>query len=273
MDGLAVSEDMFPLHARLYDNSVVDNLNLDEVADHLRDKGIFDEVEVREAFPENYGEEIDEIAKRIAETRVVNLEVPEMEFEPDGNDIEFERKFLTGEISGLTGALYDGFRLSKIFTDLIREGERSESYMHVVFSDRFFATWKPATQRYHARVSVYGFPSIVSTSGIVDAPARPFGSYRFAVTDDVEVVEGSGKAQGDFVDYNDERLTDIMKGYAMQCVFYHLHLGPFCDEKDCALYNPHLQKNILRSKLSEPEFCDEHRRVLEELRGAVIGEA
>ncbi|KXA90673.1 hypothetical protein AKJ36_00285 [candidate division MSBL1 archaeon SCGC-AAA259I07] len=264
------SNETSPLKGRLYNNSSETDLDLSKIAEHLMEKGIFEEVEVRDSFPEEYEDEIEQIATALAETQVRNLEKPERDFQTESRDIDFEKKLLLGEESGLTSVLYDGFRLSKAFSDLLPEDERSDSYLHIIFTDRFFATWKPATKRYHARVSAYGFPSVISTAGVVDAPARPWGSYKIEKEGDgLKVVDESEEFEGSYVAHGDERLTEIMKGYALQAVFYHLHLGPFCNNKKCALYNPHLQVNIVKSKLSEPDLCTKHRKVLEELRTKV----
>lgn len=261
-----------PLRARLYNEADVKNLDLTEIKEYLKEKGLFEEVETFGSFPKMYGKPVDETASKIAKTRVRNPETPKIEFEPFEESVRLERELIEGDRAGVTSVLYDGFRLAKSFTDLIPEDERDDYYLHVVFTDRFFATWKPATQRYHSRVSVYGFPSIISTTGIVDAPARPRGFHRVeasddsAGSDDLEVKGTREEFRGQFVDYDDERLTEIMKGYAMQAVFYHLSRGPFCEHKNCRLYNPHLQKNILNAQLTKPEFCVRHQKLLEKFQ-------
>lgn len=261
-----------PLRARLYDSSSAEGLDLSEIAGYLKDKDLFSEVLARKSFLEKYGKPLENTAAKLAETRVRNLETPKRDFEISSADVEFERKLIENFEGGMTSVLYDGFRLEKAMTDLLPEEERGDSYLHVIFTDRFFGTWKPETQRYHARVSVYGFPSIISTTGIVDAPARPEGFYRIERGGKPEdfggfkVIGKREKFRGKFVDYDDERLTEIMKGYAMQAAFYHLFTDPFCEDKECRLYNPHLQKNILRAQLTDSEFCDRHREILEKLQ-------
>ncbi|KXB03621.1 hypothetical protein AKJ45_01025 [candidate division MSBL1 archaeon SCGC-AAA261F19] len=272
-----VSNASLPLRARLYHDSSAKNLDLSEISKYLVEKDIFDEVEVRESFLKRYGNPLRETAEKLAAVRVHNLETQKRNFKISNSEVQFEKKLIESDEDRITGALYDGFRLGKVFTDLIPEDEREEFYLHVVFTDRFFGTWKSETRRYHARVSVYGFPSIISTTGIVDAPARPKGFYR------IEKHEGDGhrynlrvlgrrnEFEGDFVDYDDKRLTEIMKGYVMQAAFYHLSSGPFCADKRCRLYNPHLQENILSAQLTSPEFCAKHQSILERLQEKASG--
>lgn len=261
----------FPLEAYIYDETDAENFDISEISRYLKGKGLFKEVKVEDSFLEKYSEDIDRISEGLAETRIKNLEKSEREFDIDESHRNFEKKRITGESTGKNNVLYDGFTMRNVFSGLIPDQKKNDSDLHLVFTDRFFATWKPATKRYHARVSVYGLPSIISTTGIVDAPARPRGFYEVDQVDSENeenvVVENRLKDhEGEFVYYGDERLSEIMKGYAMQAVFYQVSTGPFCRDKNCRLYNPHLQKNILKAQLSEPEFCEEHQNILERMQ-------
>lgn len=256
------------LHAHLYDDPSVQNLNLSEIAEYLEEKNLFSAVETRGPFLKNYGKPLENTAGELAKTRVWDLETLESDFEPSDEEVEFEKDLIQNPEMGMTSALYDGFRLRKVFSTLLPEGEEDISHVHVIFTNRFFCTWKPATQRYHARVCVHGFPTIISTTGIVDAPARPKGFYQLEWRDGggPTVKSFEEEFEGEFVDYDDKRLTEIMKGYTMQAVFYHFTANPFCDNNKCRLYNPHLQKNILNAQLTSPEFCANHQKLLEEFK-------
>ncbi|MFQ6129785.1 MAG: DUF6775 family putative metallopeptidase, partial [Candidatus Hadarchaeaceae archaeon] len=110
-------------------------------------------------------------------------------------------------------------------------------------------------------------------TGIVEAPARPKEFYvlkqRYAALGgtDAQLEELKEKFRERFIDYDDERLTEVMKGYVMQAVFYHLKLDPFCVDKRCRLWNAHWQEEMLEAQLSQPEFCEQHERELAQLRG------
>ncbi|MDI6793629.1 MAG: hypothetical protein QME81_12325 [bacterium] len=84
-------------------------------------------------------------------------------------EIEYESRLIsTRKPSGL---LYDGFSLQEIFRKLIPLQEHNLTHAHIVFTSRLFGTYED--NRYHARVAVFGSPSLISTTGIVEAPAKP----------------------------------------------------------------------------------------------------
>lgn len=259
-NGPALAEKDFeisaPLKVRLYRETDVKNLDLNEVSDYLKRMDFVGEVSVVENFGGAWTEDISE---KLEGCRVRDITKPS--YESDTEDLPSEWESLDDE--GMTGVLYDGTCLRSAYLDLIPEEERDEDFLHLIFTDRFFGTWKPATQRYHARISVYGFPSVVSTTGIVDAPARPRGMYKIEREGDgLKITRRENeKFLGDYSDYDDERLTEIMKGYALQALSYHLSSWPFCENNECRLYNPHAQTNLLRAQLFESEFCDEHREI------------
>ncbi len=263
-----VSEKDFPVKVHLYEcvNSP-ENFDIKNVKKYLDNLDIFEEVNISGPFFQRYVEDIDEVSKEIAKTRIKNLESMDFEYETTDKIVKFEKGEIKGSSPEKNDVVYDGFKLRRVFMDLVPDRLNNESNVHVVYSNKFFATWKPATERYHARVSVYGRPSIISLAGIVDAPARPRGFYEaFEKDGEIEVRNNFEEFDGEFVWYDDERISEIMKGYAMQAVFYNLAGGPFCDDKGCRLYNPHLQRNILEAQMSESEFCDEHSDILEKMK-------
>lgn len=73
--------------------------------------------------------------------------------------------------------------------------------------------------------------------------------------------------RGRFIEHDDERLTEVMKGYVAQTLFYHLFGESFCEDGDCRLYNAHWQEEVIRAQLGgRYEFCPRHRRMLEVLQ-------
>jgi hypothetical protein len=67
---------------------------------------------------------------------------------------------------------------------------------------------------------------------------------------------------------NDERLTEVAKGYALQAVFYALFGEAFCDDKDCRLYNAHWQEEMLHAQLDGAyDLCPRHETMLQNLSG------
>ena len=85
-------------------------------------------------------------------------------------------------------------------------------------------------------------------------------------------LEVKDKFDGTFIDYEDERMTEVVKGYAMQAVFYCLTGEPFCEDRGCRLYNAHWQEELITAQLkSKYEFCERHDRILESLRAEDVG--
>jgi len=74
--------------------------------------------------------------------------------------------------------------------------------------------------------------------------------------------------KGKFIDYNDPRLTEVMKGYVMQALFFHITGNPFCKNRNCRLYNAHWQEDLIQAQLtSKNDFCAQHQRLLTRLVG------
>ncbi|MDI6820054.1 MAG: hypothetical protein QMC89_04015 [Candidatus Hodarchaeaceae archaeon] len=170
--------------------------------------------------------------------------------------------------------LYDGFKLQALLREILPTDEFSIEHAHIIFTNRFFATFDEGDRRYHARVSVYGLPSIISTTGIVEAPAKPKEFYllkqRYAALgmSGVPIEALKERFKGRFIDYDDDRLTEVMKGYVMQAIFHHLMLEPFCPDRKCRLFNGHWQEEVILAQLGpkEHEFCERHHAILEKLR-------
>jgi hypothetical protein len=73
--------------------------------------------------------------------------------------------------------------------------------------------------------------------------------------------------KGSFIDYGDPRMTDVLKGYVLQALFYHLTGYPFCDDKNCRLFNAHRQSEMIHAQLlSQHELCSHHQTMLDQLK-------
>jgi len=253
----------------LYDEGAAEKLNIGEVAEYLREKLGKAQVKVRETPFAFWPEKSSDYARKLASIKIQDV----------GKKIAPEQGALYGEvlyeerrILGKTkafGVLYDGFQLQKVFSELIAWDERSLEVVHIFFTTRLFATWEENNKRYHARTSVYGIPSFISTTGLVEAPAKPREYYLLKQQYEMlgkDLLELKGKLKASSIDYEDERLTEVIKGYAMQAVFYHLVGNPFCEDKGCRLYNAHWQDELIFAQLeSGYEFCGRHTRILDSL--------
>ncbi len=188
---------------------------------------------------------------------------------PMNAEVAYERRRIEQEDFKSFGILYDGFGLQRIFSSLISEDERNLDHCHITFTNQLLGTWDEDDRRYHARVSVYGFPSVISTTGVVEAPAKPREFYlkkRLGIPSDVLKSEFRGR----FIDHEDPMLTEVIKGYVMQTLFFHTTGDPFCDDPECRLYNAHWQEELVRAQLGgEYEFCKNHRRFLNRHAGLI----
>ncbi len=255
----------------LYDEGTPQELDMEKIGRYVVQTMGRVKVEVRgNPFALNVPQDkVSDYARKIASIKIqgVSQEILS-EQEPLYGEIEYEKRRIVGKTRSF-GILYEGFHLQRIFREIVPREERSLEFVHILFTSRLFATWDDGDKRYHLRTSVYGIPSIISTTGLIEAPARPREFYLLKQQyerlgrDPLELKE---RFKGRFIDYEDGRLTEVLKGYAMQAVFYHLVDNPFCEDKGCRLYNAHWQEELIFAQLgSKYEFCGRHEEVLDDL--------
>lgn len=251
----------------LYNEGASKKLDIEEIARYIRKKLGRDLVGVRDVYSLWRTEEREDYARKLASIKVLNVGQKVMlGKEPLNSEVQYEKRRILGKTEAF-GVIYDGFLLQRILSELIVAGERSPEFVHIFLTNRLFATWEENDRRYHLRASVYGFPSAISTSGIVEAPARPREyyllkqQYEMLKRDMSELVDAF---RGSCITYDDERLNEVVKGYGMQAVCYQLIGTPFCGDKGCRLYNAHWQEELIFAQLgAEYEFCESHARLLE----------
>jgi hypothetical protein len=152
--------------------------------------------------------------------------------------------------------LYDGFVLQRLLAESIPDAEKD--HLHIIFTSLLTCTFSEDDWRYHGRAVVCGTPSIISTTGIVEAPAKPKEFYlaQYWITD-VDSIKK--KFAGRFIDYGDSRITAAAAGYALQAAFFFVTDGePFCEDKDCRLFNAHWQEELIHM-LEKPRLCSRHQ--------------
>lgn len=281
MKGLIIK----PGFVHLYQEPTAKALGVKEISDYLKAKLSGIEIDSREEFfihhlahftqgEKDREEIIDSLAKRIARSRISNLNVQEISFAPLPAEIEYEKRKVAESNHKSFGILYHGFQLQAVLAGLIPREEKELKHLHIIFTNQLFATWSPSDGRYHARVSIYGRPTIISTIGLVEAPAKPKEYYLLkreyhllGIGENV-ISDLKEKFQGRFIDYDDPRTTEVVKGYAMQALFYYLVGDPFCRDRNCRLYNAHWQEDVIQAQLKSPdEFCPFHQEILNSLKG------
>lgn len=251
-----------PRTVHLYRDPSSATLNVGEVARYLRDTlGLI--CDVRDEFLVHHGgDDLEDLARRIAGMRVRNILRPPEPMEPLYGEIRFELRLLEDPAKRVPAILYDGYRYDALLRDLLPPEERSLSVVHVAFIHRLLGTFGE-DGRYHARTNVLGFPCIVSTSGIVEAPAKPPAYYevkaRLSLSLGATPFEAAKEPfKGQFIDYDDPRLTEVAKGYALQCVMYHITKEPFCEDPACRLFNAHRQSELLAAQIESGRLCKRH---------------
>tara|TARA_Y100000310_G_C20476852_1_gene712830 strand:- start:95 stop:895 length:801 start_codon:yes stop_codon:yes gene_type:complete len=250
----------------LYDENVAGMVNLEEIADYLREKlGAVPSVEIRGNPFNPYLARSADFARKLAAAKIHDVTRRMIsETVPLYGEIQYEERKILGKTRAF-GVLYDGFRLLRVFAELIPPDERGLGLVHIFLTNRLFVTWAE-DQRYHARTSVYGLPSIISTTGLVEAPAKPREYYLLKQQYEMlgkDILELNERFKGRCLGCEDSRLTPVMKGYVMQAVFYALSGDPFCQDKGCKLYNAHWQEELIFAQLeSHSEFCQRHAELL-----------
>ncbi len=107
-------------------------------------------------------------------------------------------------------------------------------------------------------------------SGIVEAPAKPSEFYflqqYYASMGNTNLDEIKKKFEGRFIDYDDAKLTEVVKGYVMQGTFYYVSGDPFCSKKHCRLLNAHWQEDLIESQINHGNLCQDHLKILNDLK-------
>jgi hypothetical protein len=158
------------------------------------------------------------------------------------------------DLFGKPTALYDGFELQRLLAPAFAE----QDSIPIIFTDLLTCTFSEEDWRYHSRATVCGTPSIISTTGIVEAPAKPKEFYFSLLTQDTESIKK--KLADRFIDYGDRRMTKVAAGYVLQNLFFFITNGdPFCENNSCLLYNAHWQEDLIRTQVQNPALCPKHR--------------
>lgn len=216
------------------------------------------------------GADLEGLARAIAATKVRHLGKPFEPAEPMFGEVQFELRLLMDPSKRVPGILYDAYQYAGVLRDLLPKGERSLRVLHVVFGHRLLGTFDD-DGRYHARTVVCSVPSLVSTSGLVEAPARPpeYYTIKAQLTGALGAVPfevAKAPFAGQFLDYDDARLTDVAKGYALQVAMYHITKEAFCSEPACRLFNAHWQSELLLAQVESGGLCGRHEAVASRVR-------
>lgn len=168
-----------------------------------------------------------------------------------------------------SGLLLDLIKTQKEFLKLSHSKDKDAC--HIILTEKLFATLD-TDNRPHIRAGIYGYPSIISASGIVEGPAKPKEYYRYKQRFtglgvwDLEEPKLKMRFKGAFIDYRDSRMNEVLKGYLAQALFFYITGEPFCEKRACRLFNAHWQGDLIRAQVKERKFCAFHKRVLSNIR-------
>ncbi len=267
MNSSTKTDRALPSVVYLYDEPSSPSFSFGEIADFLKEKLPNVDVMTRKEFFSFHTHDVEELATELASAKVRGIEGSQEEQEPLYGEVQYEKRVLQEPHRRMTGILYDGYRLVRVFRGALPENEATTDFAHIAFTNRIISTYEKGDIRYHARVIMCDFPSLISTSGLVEAPAKPREYYlmkqKYAATDsEPPAQELKAAFEGRFIDYDDENMTQALKGYALQSIFYHTTGEPFCEDKDCMLFNAHWQEEVLNAQIVSGQLCERHEEML-----------
>jgi hypothetical protein len=223
-------------------------------------------VETRENFF-SYFKSDKNIAYNLASSRVFNPYIPFEKHAPTEEEINLEEESF-GNNSGSNIVLYDGFEIQKIVQNIIPEEELSSGIFHLIFTTRLGCTYDYNDYIYHGRAVICSNPSVISTTGIIEAPAKSreyYLSMHQTISQGLNIDALKEQFQGRFLEYHDKNLGQVVRGYALQAIFYHVTADPFCSSKECILYNAHWQEDLIHSQMQSGKLCEYHQKILDRI--------
>ncbi len=248
----------------LYDEQSVPEIKILKLANFIK-KTFSIDTEIRKNIFQNADKTL---ARHLASCRIINTKKPFQFHSPTIEEIEFENESFENSFKIKNIVMYDGFEFQKLVSSLISEDENSLDNFHIIFTNRLTCTYDYNDYRYHGRAIICSNPSIISTTGIIEAPAKPREYYMELISNMAQGLNINSlkkKFQGSYLEYHDERISTVIEGYVMQALFYYLTGEPFCEKEDCRLFNSHWQKNLLRSQIEIGKLCEKHQKILEKL--------
>lgn len=227
----------------LYTDGPSSSFNIDEAAIFLSD-GFYFHVSNRGDLFNYLGsdkEELLDFQSYIETIKINDLESP--------LDDLTRKSFDKGVDSEVKGDFIDGYWLQRRLFSYMSGNpavDFSENHLHLIITGKLFGTY--GDKRYHARVLLTGEPALISTSGVVEAPAKP-REYYFVKANLLsmgrKIAELDELYRDRFVDYDDSRITRVVCSYALQQVKSMVDGSPFCENENCCLYNSHWQEEVL----------------------------
>ena len=256
----------------LYDEPAVSEINVSNLVNFIK-KTIPVDVSVKDNFFKDLSTK--EI-KKICKCRIFDVKKPFQPHIPNQKDLNLEERFCkdsksmestkkpedASKISEVV--MYDGFELQKIIRENLYDFDNKT--LHIILTNRFTCTFDNSDSKYHGRAVICSNPAIISTTGIIEAPAKSREFYIEAmanISQNLDIESIKKKHKGEFLEYHDKRLSTVIEGYLLQIIFYILTGESFCDFLDCRLNNAHWQRDLLYSQIEIQKLCKKHQEILD----------
>lgn len=252
----------------LYDEPSVPEIKIEDLAKFI-EENFRVMVELRESVFRFFKPSSGAVSYELAACRIFDTKKPFEKHNPTTEEIKMEEELLT-ESKETNIIMYDGFEFQKIITSLIPENELQSDKFHLAFTNRLTCTYDFTDYRYHGRAVICSNPSIISTTGIIEAPAKPREYYLALLTNmtqGLNIDSIKNQFTGRYLEYHDSKLAYVVKGYALQALIYYLTGEPFCESKECRLFNAHWQADLLYSQIQIGMLCNKHQQFLDTIVG------
>ncbi len=244
----------------LYDEPTVPEIQIEKIK-----KFIIDTFNIKVEKRGNFFEKINnETCKKIASTRIFDLKNRYKKHMPSTEEIQVEKENKDMSKEEIM-TIYDGFELQNI---IIKNIPITGKVLHIILTNKITATFDESDFRYHARALISSNPTIISTTGIIEAPAKPKKYYLELMTSfsKDKIKEIREKYQGEFLEYHDLRLNEIIEGYLLQSIVYYKTGEIFCKDRNCRLFNAHWQKDLLHSQIENKTICQKHMKIINQIK-------
>ena len=161
----------------LYKEPAISEINIAHLTNFLETEFPI-QVEIRGNIFKQFN---DEQIKGLSSIRVRDVKDSFNFYDYTADDIEFEKRLsqdssLMNSTTKVEDAddisevyMYDGFELQKKLRYLNEDME----ILHIIITNRLTCTFDENDKRYHARSVICANPAIISTTGIIEAPAKP----------------------------------------------------------------------------------------------------
>lgn len=199
-----------------------------------------------------------EVGARLEEREVHDLVAPDhrREFEPEPPE---ERDL---------GVVYEAEPLQAVMRTLIPAEERGEDILHLVFITQCIGRFVAGESHFRLQIVQHGEPAIISTTGMVEAPALPREyAFRRAQLLSFGMDEAAEELDGLFAEetfrHEDPRINRVATGIALQAVFQRACGEVGCSEPTCPLRLAATHDELVQAHLSDDSrLCDRHARML-----------